>query len=113
MELNKFVQTTIQQIIDGVSSSQQFAKEKGAIVNPSKLDFHKDGKNTFYSEAMPQDVEFNVGLTSTSVDGSTEGIGVFLGSINLGKKNEAGTENTAITKVKFTMPVVLPAGDKD
>lgn len=59
---------------------------------------------------MPQEVVFDVGLTSTNKSGSSEGIGVFLGSINLGKKNEIGAEHVAITKVKFTVPLVLPPG---
>ena len=112
MELSKFIQNTIQQIIEGVSESQQYAKDKGAVINPSQLEYQKDGKSTWSNEAMPQEVEFDVGLTSTTTDGSTEGVGVFLGSINLGKKNQVGNENTAITKVKFTIPVILPPGDK-
>ena len=61
---------------------------------------------------MPQDVVFDVGLTSTDKTGSSEGIGVFLGSVNLGKKNDSGAESVAITKVKFTVPLVLPPGSK-
>lgn len=30
------------------------------------------------------------------------------GSINLGKKNDSRVEEVAITKVKFTIPLVLP-----
>lgn len=59
---------------------------------------------------MPQNVEFDVGLTSTNKSGSIEGIGVFLGSINLGKKNDESGEDIAVTKVRFTVPVVLPPG---
>ncbi len=105
MELNKFVQNTIEQIIEGVYNSQKFAQEKGATINPSNLGLNKNGS---YNQPMPQNVEFDVGLISTSTDESTEGIGVFLGSINLGKKNESTAENMAITKVKFTVPIVLP-----
>ncbi|MCP5358584.1 MAG: hypothetical protein H7A06_10620 [Pseudomonadales bacterium] len=111
MELSKFVQTTIEQIITGVSNSQEFARSKGATVNPARLEYLKDGKNNFHNSPLPQNVEFDVGLTSTSTDESTEGIGVFLGSINLGKKNEVGTEHTAITSVKFTVPIVLPSDE--
>ena len=110
MELNKFVQQTIEQIIEGVSNSQNYAKEKGAFVNPSNLNYHKDGKQNYYDHPIPQEITFDVGLTSSTSGGSTEGIGVFLGSISLGKKNESGTENSAITKVKFSVPVVLPSG---
>jgi hypothetical protein len=61
---------------------------------------------------MPQQVEFDVGLTSTDKSGSSEGIGVFLGSISLGKKNNSDSESVAVTKVKFSVPIVLPAGKK-
>ncbi len=108
MELSVFVQNTIEQIVEGVSNSQQFAKNKGAVINPykPKLGGTREGNNSH----MSQDVIFDVALTSTSTDGSTEGVGVFLGAINLGKKNKAETENIAITKVKFTVSIVLPLG---
>ena len=54
---------------------------------------------------------FDVGLTSTDKKGSSEGIGVFLGSLNIGKKNDSGVEQVAISKVKFTVPLILPPGD--
>ena len=57
---------------------------------------------------MPQDVQFDVGLTSINIDGSNEGIGVFLGAIKLGKNNQESNQVSSITKVKFTVPIVLP-----
>ncbi|HEY8354391.1 MAG TPA: hypothetical protein VIK69_05175, partial [Methylophilaceae bacterium] len=65
-----------------------------------------------YSHAMPQEVVFDVGLTSTDKSGSSEGIGVFLGGISLGRKSDTGAEQVAITKVKFTVPLVLPPGEQ-
>ena len=70
-------------IIEGVSKSQEFAKQNGATINPSGLQFKRDGQLNYHETAMPQDVVFDVGLTSTSVDGSTEGIGVFLGGLSI------------------------------
>ncbi len=61
---------------------------------------------------MPQEVVFDVALTTVDKKGTSEGIGVFLGSISLGKKNDAGVEQVALTKVKFTIPLVLPTGEK-
>ena len=112
MELKDFVKATLEQIVEGASLAQKSIKEKGGIVNPSNMSFQKDGAWNTYNHAMPQEVVFDVGLTSTDKRGSTEGIGVFLGSINLGKKNEAGAEQVAITKVKFSVPLVLPPGEK-
>lgn len=112
MELSDFVKQTIEQIVEGASAAQKSIGDKGATINPSSVQFQKDGQWNTYDHAMPQDVEFDVGLTSTDKKGSSEGVGVFLGSINMGKKNESGVEQVAVTKVKFTIPLVLPAGEK-
>ena len=110
MELKDFVKATLEQIVEGVASAQEAIAPKRAVINPSEMEFYKDGVWSNYSHAMPQNVEFDVGLTSTDKKGSVEGIGVFLGSINLGKKNDVGVENVAITKVRFSVPLVLPPG---
>ena len=112
MELRNFVKATLEQIVDGVADAQVAIREKGGSVNPSSMSFKRDGTWNKYDHAMPQEVVFDVALTATSKRGSSEGIGVFLGSINLGKKNDTGIEQVAITKVKFTVPLVLPPGEK-
>jgi alpha-D-ribose 1-methylphosphonate 5-triphosphate diphosphatase PhnM len=112
MELKSFIKATLEQIVEGVAEAKETINAHGGIVNPSNVSFKKDGALNRYNQAMPQDVIFNVGLTSTDKEGSSEGIGVFLGSISLGKKNDMGTEQVAVTKVQFTVPLVLPpSGD--
>jgi hypothetical protein len=110
MELKDFIRATLEQIVEGVSTAQANINSRGGVVNPSNMSFQKDGQWNNYNHAMPQEVVFDVGLTSTDKSGSSEGIGVFLGSISLGKKNEVGAEHVAVTKVKFTVPLVLPPG---
>ena len=112
MELRDFVKATLEQIVEGVASAQESINSRGGVVNPSNMSFQKDGAWNLYNHAMPQEVVFDVGLTATDKRGSAEGIGVFLGSINLGKKNEAGVEQVAVTKVRFSVPLVLPPGAK-
>ena len=110
MELKDFVKATLEQIVEGVSSAKGIIDSHGGTINPTEVEFKKDGAYNAYYHAMPQDVTFDVGLTTTDKTGSSEGIGVFLGSVSLGKKNDAGIENVAISKVKFTVPLVLPPG---
>lgn len=112
MELKDFVRVTLEQIVDGAVQAQAAIGKHGGIVNPSSLAFQRDGNWNNYHHPMPQEVVFDVALTSTDKHGSSEGVGVFLGSINLGKKNTSGVEQVAITKVKFTVPLVLPPGPK-
>ena len=112
MELKEFVKVTLEQIVEGAALAQKAIKLRGGTVNPSKMSFQKDGSWNNYGHAMPQEVIFDVGLTSIDKRGASEGIGVFLGSINLGKKNNSGVEQVAVSKVKFSVPLVLPPGDE-
>lgn len=110
MELKDFIKEAIENIIEGVVAAQESIKNKGALINPQQVQFREAGQWNNHNSGMPRFVEFDVGLTSANKTGSTEGIGVFLGSINLGKKNQEGSEHTAITRIKFSIPLVLPSG---
>jgi len=110
MELKQFVKATLEQIVEGAVLAQEAIGEHGGVINPSSVRYKKDGEWNVYDHAMPQDVVFDVGLTSSDKSGSSEGIGVFLGSISLGKKNDSGAEHVAVSKVQFTIPLVLPPG---
>lgn len=110
MELSNFVKSTLEQIVLGVVEAQKSVQAHGAVVNPVSVSYQRDGAWNVSDGAIPQEVVFDVALTATDKSGSSEGIGVFLGSISLGKKNDAGTEQVAITKVKFSVPLVLPPG---
>lgn len=74
------------------------------------MQFKEAGQYNYFNSGKPHFVEFDVGLTSIRKSGTSEGIGVFLGSISLGKKNDDGSEHTAVTRIKFSLPLVLPSG---
>ena len=110
MELKDFIKEAIENIVEGVVAAQESIKGNGAQINPQKVQFREAGLWNNHNSGMPRFVEFDVGLTSANKTGSTEGIGVFLGSISLGKKNQEDVEHTAITRIKFSIPLVLPSG---
>lgn len=113
MELKDFVKETVAQIVQGVVEAQALIKMHGAEINPKRVQFKEAGQFNSHNSGKPQYVEFDVGLTSTQKAGSSEGIGVFLGSVNLGKKNDGSTEQTAVSRIKFSLPLVLPSGTGD
>ena len=113
MELRDFIKETIENIVDGVSAAQASIRDKGAKINPKKAMYNENGQFNNINSGMPRLVEFDVGLSAVNKSGSSEGIGVFLGTISLGKKNDQGIESTAITKIKFSLPLVLPCGDSE
>lgn len=106
------VNNKLEQIVEGVPEASETISSHGGIINPTGVSFKRDGTYNRSAHTMPQDVLFYVGLTSTDQTGLSEGIGVFLGSISLGKKNDSGTEHMSVTKVRFTVPLGLPPGDK-
>lgn len=110
MELKHFIQEAIENIVEGVVAAQTSIRDKGAEINPRKVQFRENGQWNNHNSGMPRFVEFDVGLTSANKTGSAEGIGVFLGSISLGKKNTEGAEHVAVTRLKFSVPLVLPSG---
>lgn len=111
MELKDFIKETITQIVDGVVEAQAAIAKHGAEINPRKVQFKEAGQYNYHNSGKPQMVEFNVGLTTIKKAGSAEGVGVFLGSISLGKKNDEGSEHTAVSRIRFSLPVVLPSGE--
>lgn len=109
MELKDFIKETIENIVDGVVAAQESISKKGAVINPQSVRFRQNGEWNNFNSGMPHSIEFDVGLTSVDRSGSSEGVGVFLGSISLGKKNDTGVEQTAVTKIKFSIPLVFPS----
>lgn len=110
MELRAFIKDTLEQIVAGVSDANAAITAQGGVINPSSMSFHEGGKNTVHYHPMPQTVEFDIALETISRAGGTEGVGVFMGAVNLGKRNDKSDQSTALTKVKFTVPLVLPPG---
>lgn len=112
MELKDFIQGALQQIIDGIEACQGDYVSHGAVVNPSGIKYDKDfGLYTVIDgiECPVQNVEFEVGLTSSEKDSAKGGISVFFSGVGIGgqKSNEMG--NTASTSLKFSVPIALPA----
>jgi hypothetical protein len=101
VELKDFIKETITQIVSGVVEAQAAIDCHGAEINPKKVQFKEAGQYNYHNSGKPQMVEFDVGLTSIQKKGSAEGIGVFLGSISLGKKNDEATEYTAVSRIRF------------
>lgn len=70
VELKDFVSESLRQIIDGVCTAQDYAKTKGAALNPEKLItiaesklLVRQGQGQF--DLIPQLIEFDVAVTAT------------------------------------------------
>ena len=111
MELNEFVENALTQLIEGVHAAQDKAKEVGGEINPhindgnqTKLGFlNASGR----SAAI---VNFDVALTASEGTGTNAGISVLGGAINLGAGGQSSNENSVVSRIQFSVPVVMPSG---
>ena len=111
MDLKDFVVGTLTQIVDGVREAQSRTQHLGAKVNPhisteaSLVIRH----GIFYADGQAsQLVHFDVALTAMEGTGTKGGIGVVAGVFTLGSTGQSQAENTSVSRVKFSVPLVLP-----
>jgi len=110
MELKEFVKETLVQITEGVKSAQEECFKMGGLINPmlavktcNYQNYKHDDKDYPATEVF-----FKVGLTETDTKGGKSGIGVFLGSISLGKETNKEKEKQSVTSIEFSITAVLP-----
>ena len=116
MELKEFIEKTLLQVIQGVKSAQSKASELGAVVSP--LGMRTQNKDLYIlimqGCSMPLGkIEFEAALTKSESEGGKSGIGVFLGGVGFGGQSDSTTQNHSMTKIKFSVPILLPCFDFD
>ena len=115
MELKDFIAQTITQIMEGVKEAQKLAEEIGGAVNPK-------GQLYLTAESAPfQDKEttrigdfihFDVGVEVTEGKEQSGGAKLTIPSIGgFGGDVSGKTENRAINRISFRLPVIYPKGN--
>jgi hypothetical protein len=110
MELQEFIKTAITEIVAGVAEASELTKEHGGRAGSMKLyGYVKDNKvMTDENERPVTTVEFDIALAEGSSTDTKGGIGVYLGAVGLGSQGASHGETTSHSRIKFTVPVVLP-----
>lgn len=111
MELREFVAETLVQIVEGVQEAQTRTKDHGARVNPhltTSADLAVKQGILIASGSAAQLVQFDVALTAKEGTGTKGGIGVVAGIFTLGSTGQSQAENSSVSRVKFSVPLVLP-----
>ena len=107
MELKEFVTDVLQQITDGVVDAQK----RGVFVNPKITVMPKD-RGDYLMDGTPyygrtHNVDFEVGLTNETENGAGK-FGVSFAGISVGVDGKNSVSTTALTRIRFTIPVFLP-----
>ncbi|WP_336704449.1 hypothetical protein [Chryseobacterium indologenes] len=111
MELKTFISDVLNDVAEGISNSKEKYKELGGFVSPefkspTGIKRSLEVYNDHYKEIST--IEFEINLTNEEKAGNASGIGVMLGSINLGAKKDSNSSENIATRIKFSVPVIFP-----
>lgn len=87
MELKEFITKTLIEIKEGIIE----ADKKGVKV----------------SNTTAKEVEFDISVTTNSSDESKLGGGIFVGGIGLGANSKEISNNSAMSRIKFSLPLFI------
>ncbi|WP_409525155.1 hypothetical protein [Nitrincola sp. MINF-07-Sa-05] len=110
MELQEFIKTAITEIVAGVAQASELTQAHGGKAGSMRLyGCVKDNKVMTDDNDRPvTTVEFDIALAEASSKDTKGGIGVYLGAVGLGSQGASHGEASTHSRIKFTVPVVLP-----
>lgn len=116
MDLKEFIGLALSDIVQGVLEAQQTLGKNGKYINPelsTQQGTHEENGNLVSIQGqLVQTVEFDIAVTATKGTGTKGGIGVVAGVFALGSQGQSSAENSSVSRIKFSVPVTLPYGEK-
>jgi hypothetical protein len=119
MELQDFIKNTLVQIARGIESAAAELKGSKAMVNPRNVaTAHVEDGNVygylntqkkFYK--VVQKIDFDVAVTAEKTKETKGGLGISVGSINVGTQGRSENAGSTISRIRFSVPMVLPMED--
>jgi hypothetical protein len=117
MELKEFVEETLRQLIDGVSSATDFARQKGAVINPETLEFVSDsGQSDMWCEQrgrIASRVSFDIAITASESNEAGGKAGISLAPFRLGAEGKRDWSNQNVSRISFSLQVLLPTSESN
>lgn len=115
MELKEFIKESLSQIIDAVVETQDKYKETNVLICPddiqgenNNLYIRDENLYQFYNRnTRVQNIEMDIAISVTEKEGNKSGLGIAK-IINAGISSENAQQNESISKIKFSIPIVLP-----
>jgi hypothetical protein len=111
MELQEFIKMALTEIVAGVAEASDAAASLGGSVGTIELYGQvKENKVVTNDKGMPVAmVDFDIALAETAGTDTKGGIGVYLGAVGLGSQGASHGETSSHSRIKFSVPVILPS----
>ena len=107
MNLEDFVANSLQQIILGIQRAQASIKAQGVQINP-QVEGRPNTDIDVWSGTLLRDIEFDVAVTVSESGTSGADLSVGLPWVKAGLRGGSEHLNSAVSRVKFSIPVALP-----
>ena len=115
MELKEFIKESLSQLIDAVKETQEKYKDTNVVICPDNIQEVKDGLyildeneyDNYSSRSKVQNIDMDIAISVTEKEGNKSGLGIAK-IINAGISSENTQQNESISKIKFSIPIVLP-----
>ena len=106
MDLKEFTKQTLVQIVEGTQEANEELKDLDAYITCEKM-FNSNGPSLSAKGLNVITVDFDVAITATETEGINGGAGLKVAMLNLGGGTESKTENQTISRIKYSLPLVL------
>jgi hypothetical protein len=112
MELQQFVAETLKQIVAGIVDAQSaMPSEVRVCPRWERNAVNKEDMVERGTGRRVEEVAFDVAVTAHEGKETKGGVGVVAGVFALGSQGQSSATNQSITRIKFSVPVVLPIQD--
>lgn len=115
MELKEFIKSTIKQIAESVDELNQEFDGKQTFVNPTNI--KGIGEKPYvpfaFTDYNVTNIDFDLSVDVENKEGTTCKVGVLASVIGVGVSSTEGRVQHSESKVRFTIPVILPSKKLD
>ena len=116
MELQKFIEESLCQIVNGVNAAQNRAGGDSDTINPkvAKVFTQSSSGGTNLALGWTRKgelihvVDFDVAVVAEEGSKTKGGIGIFTGLVGAGSQGASEASNSNHSRIKFRVPIALP-----
>lgn len=112
MKLEDFIKATLVEIVSGIEEAKEITSSSNALVSPpvnlsNEVKYDDNFIKTEDGKAASL-VTFDIAITIESSEGGSAKIGVIGSVLNLGAEGRSDTSNSQSSRLRFSIPVLLP-----
>ena len=108
MNVEEFVASTLEQIVRGVCRAQEAVHAFHGRVSPP-VTSGPAGRLDQDTGTVVEDVQFDIAVTVSEAEKTKAGLMVAMGVVGGGTAAGSESQQAAVSRIKFSVPVALPA----